>query len=164
MKILLAITSVITLIAILEAAGVVDWIDKDTVVLKGYCDNTSRELDKGMPGGGMGVDSPTTVKHLETAYGRINGSTDIKLKYEYFLSKNALDALFNRDYSATGIFISPIFESDNGDVNILVGASHSKNTITEGGSDFAYVVRTFCPDMCEVIRRTLPAGSATGTP
>jgi hypothetical protein len=146
-NILLGITTAISIVAILEAAGVLEWIDKDqSYQIAGYCDNTYRNLDNGKDGGGNGIDSPSTHALMEHAKEtmRRNG---ILLKQEYFLSKSALDKLFD-DKTATGIFIAPVFEEGD-NINMLVGKAHCINTLING-DNFAYVIKTYCPFDCEM--------------
>jgi hypothetical protein len=161
MKIILAITSIVTLIAILEAAGVVEWIDEDTVVLKGFCDNTARTPDKPEDGGGTGMSKTEVTAAMESTYGLMS-TAGIKMQCEYFLSKTALDNLFNDDLTATGIFVAPILDASS-NMNVIVGTSHMKNTIVEG-TGYGYVIKTFCPDACEVISRPMPSAATPSRP
>jgi len=157
-NLVLIITSIISLIAILEAAGIIDVIDKDTIVVKGFCDNTNRTPLKPENGGGTGIDSPATADVMQRTYEYMTAN-GTKMKFEYFLSKNALDAMFNRDLKATGIFIAPIVEDEAGDFNLLVGMGHNPHTITDGINDgYSYVIKTYCPDVCEVFSRPADSG------
>lgn len=146
-NILLGITIPISIVAILEAAGIVEIIDSDTFEIAAYCDNSNRNLTSGDKGGGMGIDSTKTVE-LMTEAKEVIKNTSTKINYEYFLSKNALDSLF-KDRTATGIFIAPIFGNEDS-INVLVGKSHCKNTLTDPQSGFAFVIKTFCPSDCEM--------------
>ncbi len=146
-NIIIVVTSAITLIAILEAAGVIEWIDKDTYEIAGFCDNTGRNLDAGEKGGGMGMDSIKTAE-LMTAAKEVIEKNAIKIKYEYYLSKMALDSLF-KDKTATGIFIAPVFEKEDS-INLLVGKSHCNQSMTDPQSGFSFLIKTFCPSECEM--------------
>jgi hypothetical protein len=160
-NLILIITSIVTLIAILEGAGIIDVIDKDTVVVKGFCDDTNRIPFKPENGGGTGIDSTATVDTMQHAYEYMTAN-GTKMKFEYFLSKNALDDMFNRDLKATGIFIAPIVKDEEGNFNLLVGMGHSSNTVTDGiKNGYSYVIKTYCPEVCEVIHRTMPVAGAT---
>lgn len=160
-NILLGITCTVTIVAILEAAGVLEVIDKDTYQIAGYCDNTNRDLAGGETGGGSGIAADEARDLMEKTF-QVISENKLKINYEYFLSKVALDSLFN-DKRASGIFIAPVFES-NDSLNLIVGKSYARNTLTEPAQGYAFVIKTFCPTTCEVIARTAPLIDAGDAP
>ena len=146
-NILLGISVTLALIIILEAAGAIEWIDSDTYVLSGFCDNSGRNLNEGVEGGGTGIDEIEAEKLLIEAR-RIMEEKAINLHHEYFLSKAALDKLFS-DRRATGIFIAPYFEEDFV-INLMVGKSICDRTLIDTTQKFAFIIKTFCPSDCEM--------------
>jgi hypothetical protein len=143
---LLGITSAISIVAILETAGIINLLPDGSHQLSGYCDNSNRKPEVAKEGGGSGIAAEEAIRLMQEAR-KVITDDKMLMKGGYYLSKMALDNIFDHDITATGILIAPWFDKEK-NMGILVTNSHSPNIVIQENAGFAYVIRTYCPNDC----------------
>lgn len=154
-NIILIILSAVTLVAVLEALGVVDWIDKDTTVtimdVPKSCDNGKRIPAKPLDGGGVSIKETECIGMML----RFATADKVNKRNWFFLSKTAIDSIFSKDVSANGLSLFPVVD-DTDSLNIVVSPLVNDHTLISAPQGYgSFLAQTYCPTDCEVSLRMM---------
>lgn len=123
-----------------------------------YCDNSKRIALKPKDGGGDAISMANAAQLLEDAEKKLKDGRIIQHARQYYvLSKRAIEDIFNNDNSATGVIIAPYFDNynnDQGSLNLIVLTAHTNYVnINKGHEGLAYQIKTFCPEICDEMKK-----------
>ena len=154
-NIIIIVLSAVTAVAILEALGTVDWIDKDTVVTivdaPKSCDNGKREPAKPLEGGGISIKEDECDQYIA----KYDTAKQVNKRNWFYISKIALDSIFSQDLEANGLSIFPVIDATDS-LNLLVAPVISEHTLINASNGYAnFLSQTFCPSDCDVTERMM---------
>lgn len=154
-NIIIIVLSAITAVAILEALGTIDWIDKDTVIMvldaPKSCDNGKREPAKPLEGGGISIKEDECSQYIA----KFDTAKQLNKRNWFYLSKVAIDSIFSKDVAANGLSIFPVIDATDS-MNIVVAPVISEHTLINANYGYAsFLTQTFCPSDCDVTERMM---------
>ena len=126
-----------------------------------YCDNTKRVVDSPTLGGGLPISVHEAQAALDTFKARIDTLNNNAVKYHiaplhfasgYWLSKKAIDSLFNYNLTANGMFCNFAFDRSRDSVNLVFSVDRKDNVLIEKASTTTnqsmFISQSLCPDEC----------------
>jgi hypothetical protein len=109
----------------------------------------SRTVDNPKSGGGIAI-SASDASRMAQSY---PGDKPINPRQGFFLSKAALDSIFQHDESATGIMLVPV--RDEGDnLNLVVKGYRSEKIVVDSrAGNSVFLMQMYCPTDCEMLNQ-----------
>ncbi|MCY7410564.1 MAG: hypothetical protein LH473_09840 [Chitinophagales bacterium] len=152
--------AIISLIAILNCFGIVNWLDSSKPTnrslgisnsndVSAACDDSHRYNGREeQPGGGKQVTMDTFNHYVDNFQATCS---DVDSTECVFFSKRAFDKIFIDDTTANGIVCS-FGRSNNGHLQIVIVGGKSENTLLDTISDppIVFLSQTYCPPNCKV--------------
>ncbi len=150
---LLVLFAIISLIAILNCFGIVNWLDSPRSVIippvSAACDDSHRY--NGRPeqhGGGRQVTSDTMNLYLNNFQATCS---DADSTQSVFFSKRAFDKIFSDDSTSNGI-VCTYGRSNDGHLQMVIVGGKSEYTLLDTIADppIYYTSQTYCPPNCKI--------------
>jgi hypothetical protein len=136
-NILLAFVSIVAIVSTLNTFGIINLYSKTTI--SSFEDPTCVKND---------IVDASQAKALAAAGKEYIISNKINIKYYYFLSYQSIENLKKAADGAAGIYLT-LTGSGDGLGLMAVPSGKMKCTEEDSQTSFGYVIKTFCPDMCE---------------
>ncbi len=132
-----------------------------------YCNDSLRGVQNPTYGGGKPIGVHDAQISLDDFKNRINALNDSARKYRfdtlsfasgYWISKKAIDSLFNYNLTANGLFCNFAYDTGRDSVNLVFSAYRNDYTLIRKADQTLdqsmFISETLCPEECGSIALT----------
>ncbi|HAP00321.1 MAG TPA: hypothetical protein DCQ93_00200 [Bacteroidetes bacterium] len=114
-----------------------------------HCDDDQRYSQSEQAGGGKSIsvqDANDFVDAFQSRFTEMNG------RKGFYISKRAIDALFDSDERGNGLVCCPAYTS-SGEISMVLCTAISDNSRATDNTTGVYITEGFCPNICGVFNQ-----------